>query len=404
MIAYLAPPQLAEFLPGCNLPPVPHTGTRVVLLRHGYSTFNDAECFQGSSDQSELTARGVAASQKVGQFLAHCPIDAVYASPLKRAQDTVASVLPYLKAPKLKRLAASALLREIDLPAWEGLRYETVRSQQPVAYRCWRETPEQFQMTGNHCKLNEDEAQPSAFYPVRDLYQRAQQFWQMTLPHHRGQTLLVVSHGSTNQALINTALGLPPCQHHTIQQTYNGLTVLDFETPHCEQGQLHVLNLTVGDRLPPVQGNKQGLRLLLLPCQANASPDPALTTLLQGETVQAAVVEGWEGSRNYPCHQAAQSLLKHNPETVVLSVQRSQLWHQWQAAIHRSLNAHTHTGLTTVLAVAQPAPLQHFLRTLLTLPSRSNTVALQSNTLSVVHYPSTQEHPILQGMNLSAVV
>jgi hypothetical protein len=129
--------------------------------------------------------------------------------------------------------------------------------------------------------------------------------------------------------------------------------------------------------------------------------------LLQGETVQAAVIEDCQSIQTsrptYPCRQATQSLLRQNPETVVFSVQRSQLWQQWQAAIDGSLQGHYHDGLITVLAVAQPQPLQYFLNTLLALPGDSKALALQTNTLSVVHYPSAQARPILQGMNLSPV-
>ena len=396
MIAQLKSPQPTDF-PGYDLPPVPRQGTRVILLRHGRSTLNDAGCYQGSSEQSDLTPQGWLASQRVGQFLAHCPMDAIYVSPLTRAQNTVAALLPQLQTPTPKALNPSPLLREIHLPEWEGRSYAEVRSQEITAYRCWQETPEQLQMQG-------EEGQES-FYPVQDLYQRAAQFWQRTLPRHRGQTLLVVSHGGTNQALLNLALGLSPRQHHRLQQTHSGLTVLDFDGPQLGNSRLHILNLTLTERLPKLKAGKQGLRLLLLPCQAHISPAPDLADLLQGETVQAAVIEDGQSTQTprptYPCRQANQSLLRHNPETVVFSVQRSQLWHQWQAAIDRSLQGQHHDGLTTVLAVAQPQPLQRLLKTMLTLPDDADGLALKSNTLSVVHYPSAQARPILQTMNLA---
>ncbi|NER81797.1 MAG: histidine phosphatase family protein [Leptolyngbya sp. SIO1D8] len=412
MIAYLNPPQITELLPGYELPSIPSAGVRVILLRHGRSTLNEAKRFQDSSNRCELTAQGVAAAQAVGRFLACCPIDAVLASPAQQTQETVTSLLPYLKASPLKQVEASSLLREIDLPAWNGLCIDDVRSQQPTAYRCWRDTPDQFQMAWNS-QIQSEETVLSRFYPVREAYERARQFWQSMLLLYQGKTVLVVSHGGTNQALINTALGLSARQHHVMQQTPAGLTILDFKTPTPDQGRLQVLNLIVGDALQPVYGNrlpkfeagKQGLRLLLLPCQAHKTPLPTLATLLQGETVQAAVVEDGERTNAFPhndlCHQTAQALLKHNSETVVFSVQRSQFWYQWQAAIQRSLKAHDHSGLTTVLAVAQSATLKQVLKTLLILPRDSSSVALQPNTLSVVHYPSAQDSPILQGLNLS---
>jgi broad specificity phosphatase PhoE len=261
MIAQLKFPLSIPGFPGYDLPPVPCQGTRVILLRHGRSTLNDAGCYQGSSDQSDLTPQGVLASRQVGQFLAHCPIDAIYVSPLTRAQNTVAALLPQLQTPTPKGLTPSSLLREIHLPDWEGRSYQEVRSQETVAYRCWQETPEHLQMQGG-------KGDGGHFYPVQDLYQRAAQFWQETLPRHRGQTLLVVSHGGTNQALLNLALGLSPRHHHALQQTHSGLTVLDFDDPQLGTSRLHILNLTLTERLPKLKAGKQGLRLLLLPCQA----------------------------------------------------------------------------------------------------------------------------------------
>ena len=108
-------------LPGYTLPPLPPKGTRVILMRHGRSNLNDAGRYQGSSDDSQLTAKGRLASRQVGQFLRHCPIDHLYASPLQRAQQTVQELLPQLSTTVPIPVTTTGVLREIDLPAWEGL-------------------------------------------------------------------------------------------------------------------------------------------------------------------------------------------------------------------------------------------------------------------------------------------
>ena len=406
MIAQLRfPTPSSAFLPGYDLPPVSPNSTRVILLRHGRSDRNDAGCYQGSSDCGQLTPSGLAASQVMGQYLTHCPIQAVYVSPLKRAKDTAAALLPHLTTPTLKRVSTHNLLREISLPTWEGLRYEDVRSHQPTAYHTWQTAPHQFQMPVERGK---------PFYPVRDLYQRAQQFWRTTLPHHRGQTILIVSHGGTNQALINTALQRSAQAHHSLQQTHSGLTVFDLDTATHHPAQLHLLNLTLGTApsaiaappLPKLKAGKQGVRLLLLPHQPDLMPDPTLASLLRSATIQAAVVEDHQTAacpQPYACHRIAESVLTHNPETVVLSVQRSHFWQQWQAAISQALQAQPTGELTTLLAVTWPDSLQAFLNNLLDLPSASSALTLQPNKLSVVHYPDAHTRPILQGVNLTAI-
>ncbi|MEM6433210.1 MAG: histidine phosphatase family protein [Cyanobacteria bacterium P01_D01_bin.115] len=407
MIAQLrSPSPPSTFLSGYDLPPVAPTSTRVILLRHGRSDRNDAGCYQGSSDVGQLTPSGLAASQAIGRYLAHCPIQTVYVSPLRRAKETAAALLTHLTTPTLKRVSTHDLLREISLPAWEGLRYEDVRSHQSAAYHTWQTAPHEFQM-------QPERGEPC--YPVRDLYQRAQQFWHTTLPHHRGQTILIVSHGGTNQALINTALQRSAQAHHSLQQTHSGLTVFDVDaTPH-QPTQLHLLNLTLGSapsaivtpRLPKLKAGKQGVRLVLLPYQPGLRPDPTLASLLRSATIQAAVVEDCQtvtGPQPYACHHIAKSVLTHNPETVVLSVQRSHFWQQWQAAISQSLQAQSTTDdLTTLLAVTQPDSLQAFLNHLLDLPAASSALALQPNKLSVIHYPDANTRPILQAVNLTAI-
>ncbi len=392
MLANLPPPQITTPLPGYALPPVPPNGMRVILMRHGRSDLNDAGRYQGSSDDSQLTAKGRLASRQMGQYLRHCAIDHLYTSPLRRAQQTVQELLPQLGTPI--PITTTGVLREIDLPAWEGLLYDEVKTRFPEAYRCWQAAPEQFAM--ERFSAGDGEEKPlesSAFliYPVRDVYRRAKEFWASTLPQHRGQTLLVVSHGGTIQALVNTALGLPMMQHHEMQQTHSGLTVIDFAAPTLGTGHLHLLNLTtpLGEQLPKLKAGKQGLRLVLLPCQTGIRPDPALAQLVQGHPIAACVVE------DHPCcHPNQRTLLAHHPATVTLSVGRADFLHHWQRSLLQSLKQTPPAELTTVAAVCHQAHAESFLRGVMGRP-----LPLLPNALTVLHYPGVGVRPILQTLN-----
>ncbi len=367
-----------------------------MLLRHGRSTLNDAGCYQGSSDSSSLTAKGRLASRQMGQFLRYCPINHLYASPLRRAQQTVQELLPQLAANPSIPISTIAGLREIDLPAWEGLLYDEVRTRFPDAYRCWQTAPGQFAMERCGRASGDEDNQSSEsskflIYPVRDVYRRAREFWTTTLPCHQGETLLVVSHGGTLQALVNTALGLPMMQHHEMQQTHSGLTVLDFVAPVLGAGHLHLLNLTTptGEQLPKLKAGKQGLRLLLLPCRVESDPSPALAQMVEGHPIAACVVE------DHPCcYPSQQSLLTHHPETVTLSVGRTDFLHQWQQSLMQSLGQRPATELTTVAAVCHQAHAESFLQGLMGRP-----LPLLSDALTVLHYPGLGLRPILQTLN-----
>ncbi|MEM9767346.1 MAG: histidine phosphatase family protein [Cyanobacteria bacterium P01_D01_bin.71] len=397
MIAQLKTSLIQPALPGYDLLPVSKAKTRVILLRHGRSTLNDQGRYQGSSDNSELTAAGDAASETLGRYLAHCPIDAVYASPLKRAQQTVAALLPQLKVPPMRDVVTTPLLKEMHLPEWEGLQYTEVQSRFADLYHRWQTHPDQVQMQ----TVNAAGAAVS-HHPVRDVYERSQEFWQSVLPHHAGQTILVVGHGSSNQALINTALNLPSSKHHALQQTHSGLTVLDVPTALDRAAHLHLLNATLSARLPKLKAGKQGLRLLLLPCGDYRADAKAITALLENETVHAAIIEDPAASAHRPALPpiVADQILQNHPETIRLAVQQMQLSQYWQAAIQRSLTTYDHDQLTTLLIVGQTATLQAGFSSLIQWPQQVANPQLQPYRLTTIHYPKAHPRPILQGFNL----
>jgi probable phosphoglycerate mutase len=395
MTAQLTVPTFSHTLPGYELPPVPATGTRIILLRHGRSTLNDAGRYQGSQDAGQLTPRGRSASQAVGAYLAQCPIAKIYTSPLRRAQQTVKALLPYLNSYICRDPIVSPLLREIHLPDWEGQPYATVRSHDAATYHCWQTTPERLQMGSEH--------QP--FYPVQDVYDRARQFWETTLPHHRGQTVLVVGHGSSNQALLNTAIGLTSQQHHLCQQTHSGLTVLDFaDVAECT-AHLRVLNATLDGCLPKLKSGKQGLRILLFPIADSDQttmdcpllPDITLNAILVAKKKDATYLTAQETAI---AQSTTQSMLHQHPEAVMLSIDAEQMSH-WSQSIQRSLAAPAHATFTTVLAIAPLSHIQTYFHHLLQLPQPLPTLTVNHHSLSVIHYPAPERSPILQGLNLS---
>ena len=386
-------------IPGYSLPSVPAQGTRVILLRHGRSTLNDAGCYQGSSDQSQLTAQGRRHAGQVGQYLRHCPIDYLYTSPLQRAQQTVQALRPQLTIAAAIPVTTINGLREINLPAWEGLPYNEVKTRFPEAYHQWQTAPETFAMakqnggieSGSDGGKGSRSESADLIYPVQEVYQRSRQFWKTTLPQHPEQTLLVVSHGGTIQALVNTALGLPMRHHHHLQQTHAGLTVIDFAAPTLGTGHLHLLNLTtpLGEPLPKLKAGKQGVRLLLLPCQSGTQPDVALANLVKEHPIAACIVEDHPG-----CHRSQRLLFTHHPAPMTFAVGQTNFLHQWQRSLRQSLGQMSPTELITIAAVCHHAHAESFLQAIV-----GRSIPLLPNALTVLHYPGVGRHPILQTLN-----
>ena len=72
--------------------------TRVIIVRHGQSTYNIVRRIQGLLDESELTEKGRNDALKVGKALNHISFDAIYCSPLKRAKQTAKIIYDEIKA------------------------------------------------------------------------------------------------------------------------------------------------------------------------------------------------------------------------------------------------------------------------------------------------------------------
>lgn len=235
--------------------------THVILIRHGRSNYNQMGRFQGSCDDSYLIAEGIETSERTGQYLQRFKIDRVFVSPLQRAQQTLAVM--HTVNPQIPDAIVLEDLREIDLPQWQGLPYQQVRTDQASAYSHWKHDPHTFMMQRG------DGAEAETFLPVMELFDRAQSVWKTVIsqPNEAPQqrTILIVSHGGTIQALIATALGLPSHIFHRLQQCNCGVSTLQFSNKCVGHAQLTTLNFTQHlQPMPKLKEGKQGLRQLFL--------------------------------------------------------------------------------------------------------------------------------------------
>ena len=232
--------------------------TRVIIVRHGQSSYNSLKMIQGRCDESVLTEKGYEDARKVGAALSSLKFDAVYSSPLQRAKQTAEVILSYL--PGSPELLAPSNLMEIDLPLWEKQCRQEVQEKFPDDYLCWKERPHEF------CMVIPTAEGSREHFPVLALYEQAQQFWKEILPRHQGGTILIVAHNGINRCLITSALGIPPARYHSIQQSNCGINVLNFAGAWGELVQLESLNQTshLGNPLPTPREGHRGLRLLLV--------------------------------------------------------------------------------------------------------------------------------------------
>ena len=182
-----------------SLPVLDSTLPALWLVRHGESTWNIAGLAQGHNDEAELTERGLRQAAAAAAQFGYRPVRAIYASDLRRAQQTAAAFAVVLGLP----VYADARLRERSLGVLEGTANQAIGSS----------------VTGLADGIVIDpDARPPAGESVRDLYTRAAAFCgdlaaglgdRLGEGTGEGGDVLVVAHGGTVRVLDAYLHGVP---------------------------------------------------------------------------------------------------------------------------------------------------------------------------------------------------
>ncbi|MFD8570407.1 histidine phosphatase family protein [Streptomyces sp. NPDC059639] len=168
-------------------------GRRVILWRHGQTSWNLERRFQGTTD-IELTETGVGQARRAARLLASLKPDAIVASDLQRAAAT---------AGELVRLTGLDLtydegLRETYAGTWQGLTHDEIQAQYGEQYAAWKRG-ESVRRGGGELETEvADRAVPVVLRHADKLPD--------------GGLLVVVSHGGTIRTTIGRLLGLE--SHH----------------------------------------------------------------------------------------------------------------------------------------------------------------------------------------------
>ncbi|WP_329625702.1 histidine phosphatase family protein [Streptomyces sp. NBC_01255] len=164
-------------------------GRRIVLWRHGQTSWNLERRFQGSTD-IELTETGVAQARRAARLLAALKPDAVVASDLKRAAATAAE----LAALTGHTVAHDSALRETYAGEWQGLTHDEIVARYGEQYAAWKRG-EPVRRGGGELETEvADRAAPVVLEHAEKLPEDG--------------TLVIVSHGGTIRTTIGRLLGL----------------------------------------------------------------------------------------------------------------------------------------------------------------------------------------------------
>ncbi len=196
---------------------------RLFLLRHAETAWNRERRYQGWTDTG-LSDTGRAQAEAAARALAGTPLDAIYASPLRRAQETAAAVAAVHALP----VRGAEAFKEMGFGRWEGLTVDEVRARDPERYQAWLEAPHR---TGPPDGERLDAVQRRALLGLAAL--RAE---------HDEQSVCLVAHGITARILILEALGLPLERIWALHVSSAGISELEFRP---DWTALHRMNTLV---------------------------------------------------------------------------------------------------------------------------------------------------------------
>ena len=159
--------------------------TLIYLLRHGQTTWNIERRFQGQLDVP-LSEEGMRQADLVARWLQHQPgpFGAIYSSDLLRAKQTAEAIGRRLGL----ELETAEALREIHVGDWQGLLSTEIESRYPGQLERWRNQSHMFRIPGGET--------------VQEVQARMLAWYAGAIVEHRGEAIVVVSHGMSMRVLL----------------------------------------------------------------------------------------------------------------------------------------------------------------------------------------------------------
>lgn len=183
--------------------------TKVILIRPGESAWHAQGRFQGQADVP-LSARGKQQIQVLGQRLQSWGIDAVYASPLLRSQETAAAIARIHALP----VNIEKDLIEIDQGLWQGLTLAEVRGRFGHQLIRWHRHP-------STVSLPEGES-------FDEFRERSLEALARIVTRHPQQAVAVITHDGVIKLALVAALGMDFDNLDRFVVEPAGITMLEF--------------------------------------------------------------------------------------------------------------------------------------------------------------------------------
>ncbi len=226
---------------------------RLVLVRHGLSSFNKEGLIQGRTNESYLSDEGYKQAQLTGKILNEIKFDKIYSSPLTRAAETAKEIEKCFK--KNFNIHYDNNLLEVDLDKWSGLTINEIRSKYKDSYDLWKLDPE---------KLELQKEDNSTYKPIQDLFEQAKEFiYKLKKENKNNQNVLIIAHNAILRCLILYLLKKPPGGFRKIKLDNASISIINIsESEDSFNTQVECINQTshLNKKFP----NKNGKSRIIL--------------------------------------------------------------------------------------------------------------------------------------------
>ena len=198
--------------------PAAQPATRLLLIRHAEVEASYQGVFGGRIDM-DLSPRGHNQAATMAKYLRSKPLSAIYASPMKRVQQTLA---PFLRngAPKPVILPD---LREVDFGDWTGLSWDQVQEKFGVSAFSWLDHLECGGIANAECGET-----------FRD---RVEPCLDRILADHAGEQVALFCHGGVIRMVLSILLRCPLSSMAMFEIEYASLTQIAL-LPHKPRLQM----------------------------------------------------------------------------------------------------------------------------------------------------------------------
>ena len=217
---------------GIPVPPTrpPHSGPRLLLVRHGETNWNKESRYQGIRD-IPLNDNGRSQSRKASTFLQNVPIDFAVSSSMLRPKETAEIILE--QHPEVS-LETTPELIEICHGLWEGMLELEIQAEYGELLQQWKDKPETVQMPEGE--------------NLQQVWDRGVAAWNKIAEDHSNtdtpKTVLVVAHDAINKVILCYLLGLKPDNFWNIKQGNCAVSVIDYPDGATGKPVLQAINIT----------------------------------------------------------------------------------------------------------------------------------------------------------------